>query len=356
MGVHFLNVDIRAEGARKMTCKRISLLAWGGFALVAATVPGSKASADFAINRAVSSECVTTYDGSAGGRNCGSIMWPNIPNTCWDALGFTSTMATVPGVTVLPTFQDNAVWDTDTMESNLVSGGADTTFTDRPNSGVEYWSMHGLGGYSLGGFCTSDAQCAAGQRCFTLNSANHCVAFRQGQMQTCSTNDSFGGAVNLVTQVRLGESGFSGSWRGVGTNGNLNIAIFAISYPIEMHWVIESTINMFAGVHLVGGYAGYLGPWPSSTMGDVQDSATTGSHLATRLKNSQAAGNAHLDSTRLDEPTTIGAPSCTISVSCARNQSWSQWHLNSEQWPELDDNDETSSPTNCSWNYWCRWS
>jgi hypothetical protein len=292
-------------------------------------------------------ECVTNYTG-ANGVAC-TAGGGNIPNRCTNAQGLANQLASA-GATADNTWADVNVYDTDTMDSDIVSGGTDALYTDTNQSNVFMWSMHGnCNNLVTTTNCTTDAQCATGYRCFNLGNANRCVGYVQRQILPCSTGDSNNHIVTLDTQVRLGE--FT-DFAGAGRNGNMNVAIFDTSCSVEMHF-FGNAAPIFAGLHMMGGYAGYYNPWPSALFGDINDNANRGTFEGNRFISHQAIGDAHVDTTRLDDPVGLNARACVISTSCARTNTAAQNHLHTEKWPTSDADDEVISPTICAYTYWC---
>ena len=74
-------------------------------------------------------------------------------------------------------YSNTAVYDTDSLESDIDSRGHDNLYTDVTGTGIEYYSMHGsCGNYPHGmGTCTTDAQCqtAYGSPGFTYRCDTH---------------------------------------------------------------------------------------------------------------------------------------------------------------------------------------
>jgi hypothetical protein len=266
-------------------------------------------------------------------------------------------MATNASTTRIAAYENVSVWDTDSIESNLAltPAGQDATYIDKSSSGVMFWSMHGtcnrVGAYparcNLG-------PCPANERCNDMGGVNACQPYFDTNMVTCSSGDqrtgSNRGNVGLDREVVLGESN---GFRGLGTNGNIDIGIFDTSCPFQMHY-LERSAPMFGGVHMIGGYAGYFSAGaPLTVFGDRADSSTGGQYYGTRLLAYQPLAGAHLDVARLDESAPFVARACTVAISCAANSTAAGYHLLTESWPTVDTSDETQTPTWCSFYQWC---
>jgi len=164
-----------------------------------------------------STECVSSYSA------CGN---PNIPNACTNTENFRSKMSGYGYTATSNQYEGAGVYDSDQVESDIISGGHDNLYTDVTGTNLEYFSMHGTcGNYPHGvGSCTSDSNCqtyvthppsgwASGLTwgCDTISGT--CSGWTSQGVGgnydrytiTCSPQDTFGHGADITNQIYFGE-------------------------------------------------------------------------------------------------------------------------------------------------------
>jgi hypothetical protein len=283
----------------------------------------------------------------------------DICNTKADATGFGNVLQSAGGIAD-HIYGNYSVYNTDMMESSWRTGGQDNLFTDTTASTIYYVSGHGSCGARIDTtkYCNTDADCGnPNQRCWTANNAHRCAnSLASGDVATCSPSDNATASAAGPHGVLINQDmcfGETSAWKGCGTDGNLDYVAFSTSCPFQMGWLAESGWNLFGGLHIVLGTSPYGSPWPSTAYGDIGDTATLGTHFATRLKNVNTVASSWVYAFMLDEPSALIAPACTIAMACAATQNGAIGRINQEA---MTDNlwlDESSAPTWCQWLTWC---
>ena len=298
-----------------------------------------------------------TCPGTQPGNICGG--YNDICNTKADATGFGNVLQAAGGVADR-IYPNNSVYNTDLMERSWRAAGADDSFTDTVNGTIYYISAHGSCGNRIDAskYCNTDADCGnSNQRCWTANNAHRCAnSLASGDVATCSSFDNATASAAGAHGVLINQDmcfGETSGWKGCGTNGNLNYAAFSTSCPFQMGWLTESGWNLFGGLHIVMGTSPYASPWPSTTTGDIGDTATLGTHFATRLKNVSTVASSWVYAFMMDEPSTLLAPACTIAMACAATQNGAVGRINQEAMTDGLWFDESAPPTWCQWLTWC---
>jgi len=292
---------------------------------------------------------VRYYDASCGQDGSNSLF-----NACTNAYGFANKLSAA-GHTVVHSYSNTAVYDSDSIESDLISGGHDSQYTDVTGTAIEYYSMHGsCGNYDHNlGSCTTDSQCQAAYgssgltyRCDTIS--HTCSGYIPGnasydrQILTCSQGDTFGGGANITSQMRFGE--YSTYPYGYGHNGDANFVVFDTSCPFALPFLVEMNSQIFTGLHMELGFS-------TASSGDTGDSAVRGTKFATRLLNNQTVAGAWLDTSRLDDVADSCPGLCTIAMSCDYGSYYATWRINNETFTNTGD--PAGPATYCWATYWC---
>lgn len=169
-------------------------------------------------------------------------------------------------------WQNNGVYDTDFVDREVDSRGADSSYFDRPGVAVAYFSGHGTcqDGCSTGQRCSSTAACrtpntAIGERLpaacrFSPFDQPRCCYMANRQAVTHSTNNRFNGIVNYSAgPIRWGESQNSGAWGGAGSDGGANLVVLDISCGVlppfwaEAFTAAHAGTQLFATIMVAGG-------------------------------------------------------------------------------------------------------
>jgi hypothetical protein len=203
-----------------------------------------------------------------------------------DAEGFLSGMT--PSGSPWWTFADyqNAdVWDKDFVDTDLYSLGDDNVSFDAPGLAFSMFAGHGNCEDATSQSCTTSSQCTnpgTGQSlpgvCLAgpNRAAATCVYNTPRHLYTCGSNDIYSDhRVDYSTgPVALGEDANSGAWRGAGTNGGTNFAIFDISCAVRPAQEVNEVWNLFGGLHNLATLM------PTNGHSDAVDSTERGSLFA----------------------------------------------------------------------------
>jgi hypothetical protein len=158
---------------------------------------------------------------------------------------------------------DGSVYDTDFVDPDINSSGADLANFDMPGTAVSYFTGHGITahGCSTQG-CTTTSACmtpntAAGERMpascrFSPFDIPRCCYMVDRAAVTNGSGDQFNGIVNYTGgAIRWGESPQAGPWAGAGTNGGTNLVVLDISHGILPTFWTQTLVNANAGVQLI---------------------------------------------------------------------------------------------------------
>jgi hypothetical protein len=196
---------------------------------------------------------------------------PNICNSNANASGFRSTMTRNPSVWQLLTpFEDGSVFDSDFVDPQLRSGGADQGNFDQPGTAISYVTAHGVCNAGVGSQrCTSSSQCnnpppqlgpfgkcqwAPGESTGACHYEAPRPIILNGNSTPFNNVVFYNNAPNnfgLNNMVKWGESPNSGGWAQVGTNGGANMVVLDISCGTYRPTLPQDLLNMFGGMHMV---------------------------------------------------------------------------------------------------------
>ncbi|MDP9150306.1 MAG: hypothetical protein M3O36_10245 [Myxococcota bacterium] len=298
-------------------------------------------------------EAVNTYS------TCG--INPDLNNPVAEARSFRDTMNTIPGSSMRNGFEESTVYDSDIVESDWDVNGHDNIYTDTDRGGIGptnllFFSGHGSCNYPIDTtrFCNADSDCTGGKKCFLDNNAHRCIGFADRNWITCSSSDKFNHFVDISTKVCMGENSSTPfTWKHCQTNGSTSYVAMDTSCASEAHFEVPANGNMFGGAVVFMGFEGMPNSWPSTTFGDVGDSATRASHWATRMKNGQSVARAWLDASRLDEAGGgLSGPACVLSMSCESADNVAVWDLENATWLSYP-NLTALGYTTCHMYTWC---
>lgn len=180
-----------------------------------------------------------------------------------------SNSPTSPPWTVGSTYADSAVWDTDFVDPQAQTAGADSTYFDTADTAIAYFTGHGIcSGCEGGAACTASSQCTAPNAGSWQKSPGTCRAGPPGSISptccyvtdralyTSSSTSSFSNQVIYSNTwgtrfVGWGESSTAGGWSGVGTNGGANMIVLDISCGVLPPFWVEQLQPAFAGLQFL---------------------------------------------------------------------------------------------------------
>lgn len=283
----------------------------GGAAILAAMATSSPAAATN-----YGYECVSNYIRTDTNLHCKHQggYFDNLPNACPGMEYFNNYWKTV-GENNLTSWENDSVYDTDFIDSNLSSIGTDAQYTDITNMQLWYFAGHGNCDYlDTLSACSTDADCSAGARCHTAN--GRCYVFSNRTANVCSQKDKQGDEAALTTDVRFGESSQTNGWAGVGTNGDINTVVFDNSCPFEPEHFIKGNSAMFAGMHVELGFSS-----ESTVGGDTLDNYLRPTDFSSRIvDDTERVSEAWEDTSRFDDRDGLDKDVCAVTMSCATTQ------------------------------------
>jgi hypothetical protein len=210
---------------------------------------------------------------------------PSLANPIADVTGFITTV--LGSANPAGFFKDGTGWTngqvypTDFYDPE-VSGNAsddDTRNFDNSIDAISYFDGHG---YCNGPGLTNNQACLGVGDCQTppanASMPGACLVYpgdNQGQCiyldntraivtAVCTSPHSDGAARYGSGQLAFGESAYSGSWRGAGTNGGTNMAIISSSCA-EYGGMPNAIFPLFAGVHVINTTMVVSGDYASTT-------------------------------------------------------------------------------------------
>lgn len=163
-------------------------------------------------------------------------------------------------------YTNSAVYDTDFVDPAVDSRGNDTTYFDRRNRAVAYFTGHGIVDHgcstvscSTSAVCTNPATAQGpgvarlpGVCRFSPLDMPRCCYMVDRQAVTKSPSDKFNGLVNYTSgPIRWGESPQSGAWAGAGTDGGANLVVLDISHGVLPPFWAQTFVRANAGVQLI---------------------------------------------------------------------------------------------------------
>jgi len=163
-------------------------------------------------------------------------------------------------------YTNSAVYDTDFVDPAANSVGNDTTYFDRRNRAIAYFTGHGITDHGCSTVsCSTSAACtnpatAQGGGAFRLPGVcrfspfdmPRCCYMVDRQAVTRSPSDKLNGLVNYTGgPIRWGESPQSGGWAGAGTDGGANLVVLDISHGVLPPFWAETFVRANAGVQLI---------------------------------------------------------------------------------------------------------
>jgi hypothetical protein len=163
-------------------------------------------------------------------------------------------------------YTNSAVYDTDFVDPAADKRGNDTTFFDRHNRAVAYFTGHGIADHgcstvscSTSTVCTNPATAQGGGAArlpgvcrFSPFDMPRCCYMVDRQAVTRSPSDRFNGRINYTSgPIRWGESPQSGGWAGAGMDGGANLIVLDISHGVLPPFWAETFSRANAGVQLI---------------------------------------------------------------------------------------------------------
>ena len=177
------------------------------------------------------------------------------------------------------TWYDNYVWKSDFVDPDRVSGGADSSFFDKPGTAISYFAGHGaLPAGNVWQYCYSAAGCSAYSPPSGATDPRFCRT-HPGQGFGLCTYHSYDRRIVTAQDTgcqladysngstKWGESQQSGAWAGAGTNGGANVVVLSKSFGHNSQRTRE-VWPAFAGIHML--------LTPLNHTGDVLDRSERG--------------------------------------------------------------------------------
>ena len=261
-------------------------------------------------------------------------------------------------------YEGTVVFDSDQIESDIISGGHDNLYTDVTGTTLEYLDMHGTcGNYPHGeGSCTSDSNCqhyvssppsgvASGLTWGCDTHSGTCSGWDNGASGnydrytiTCSPFDTFGHGADITSQIYFGE--YAGiTFGNDAQNGDVHFLALDTSCPFALPFIIQMNANMFTGLHFELGFS-------TSPGGDDASSEYVAEDFGTRLHNGETIATAWSDASVIDDSGDQCGHGglCLLSLTC-NTQSEASWRLSNETLTSGPNH--TSAPAWCYWYYDC---
>ena len=234
-------------------------------AVVTAGRPQS-VNAESAVSTAVNIEAVACYSDSCA--HCGNG-WTDLPNADDDAVLFKTAMLQSGSIYTLGKEYYNAsVFTTDFYDPDATgnSSDADTYNFDPPGSAISYFSGHGASGPGDTYPGPSPQYCINPYGCLYPPSGSttpgFCRRYPGDTYGTCSytaynraveSGNCCGGTCSRTAtystgSAKWGESNYSGTWAGAGSNGGTNLAVIVASFA-ERAGRPQEIFAAFAGMH-----------------------------------------------------------------------------------------------------------
>jgi len=277
----------------------------------------------------------------------------------------------IAGYTAGSQWNDGNVFTNDFIDPELQAGGADglSGGFDQTGTAIAFYSGHGWcppGDFTLR--CTSTASCADrpgfSKRCLRWNSGSGDFGFCSYSESHYFITDPTGSSCEWVDYskgpVALGESNYSGAWRGAGTNGGVNFVVIDSSCSVTAAMYDANLDAAFAGATTIAAML--------PTHGDTADVADRGSAFANQYVANPSSSVAHGWTSALNSVT--GGSSCiygggghgingcgaNISVSIGADSMHANWARDTETWTQIRHNiNDPKGWGYTAWIYTCNY-
>jgi hypothetical protein len=330
-------------------------------------------------SRYMQGESTNTYS------TCG--IYPDLSNRIANTTNFLNTMGEYNDEFELSNnWGNNDVYDCDFVDSDIDSQGDDLVSFDithpaseyDPGVAISFFSGHGVCDDIGGESCTDSSQCtnpnfSEGQSMPGVctegpnKSAGTCIYYKGRQVVTCSTHDAFGHFLDYSDGfTALGESADSGSWRGAGTNGGVNVVVIDNSCGIRPGLEVDELWNAFGGAHGIA----LIEPTVAGADNiDVSERGAKYADLYNANPYSPAIGDwvVTMNSMGSSEGASCNGTSsgyrgidgcgAYIVLSVAESSSQADWHLETESWYQAmqDSDNDATEDAYMSWMYVCNY-
>lgn len=290
---------------------------------------------------------------------------PNLPNADPDCQNFLSKITNDSYWSEKTSWEDPSVYDSDFVDSDENSNGADLYNFDQPGTGIAMFCGHGTAddGFPTNvQYCYHNSDCVSPPSWATLPGVCRTwpsydygkCAYRSGRyIVTHGAYSPFGNWVNYSSGiVKFGESPQSGNWAGAGTNGGANMVVLDLSNGVEPEQFLANLGPAMAGAHILATIM--------PTGGDTASVADRGEQFASKFYDNEWGSVAQAWVTTLNDLGSEGSAcvsaqyggyggingcGCYLAFSLDSNSTTAPWHLTTESWEDLpgDYNDATGS-------------
>ena len=255
----------------------------------------------------ITTESINDYDGNG-----------DLANSIANGNGFRSGM--MPSGSTFWSAGDNLtdgfVFDSHFVDDDIYGNGNDYAAFDEQGDAIAYFTGHGMcnAGTSPVQSCSTSSQCNSpgpgqslpGSCQDAPNISPNCRYWSNRHMITNGIWSWFSNDVNYSYGIKWGESAYSGSWAGAGTDGGVNLVVADISCGSVPSFESE-LFSIFAGLHMLATIM--------PIAGDTANLATRGSTFASRwaANSNGSVGQAWMDTLTLLPASPSGGSACGAS-------------------------------------------
>jgi hypothetical protein len=339
---------------------RVDIMYFRVLTAIVVVTMSSVSFADTEWSTKIATESINAY-------SCGPLS-----NRVVNANGFRNTMLSISGYTAGSNWWDGNVLTGDFIDPELQAGGADglSGGFDETGTAIAFYSGHGscpAGDFTLR--CTSTASCADRpghmKACLRWKTDpkpdfGFCAYSAPHYFITDPTGSSCEWVDYSTGPVSLGESNYSGTWRGAGSNGGVNLVVIDSSCSITATMYDWDLGAAFGGATTISAMM--------PTHGDTADVADRGSALANQYVANPSSSVAHGWTAALNSVT--GGGSCLygggghgingcgayVSVSVGVDSTHALWARDTENWTHIRHNiNDPKAWANTAWVYTCNY-